>query len=735
MRDVTFRSLRVRSGTVVGMLIVIAAAAGGTGTFEPGLLTSTLQQDALVEWPQEVTVAEGTIVIYQPQPEHLSGNILSGRAAMALEITGRDEPVFGAFWFDARLSSGTDGDKLFVRDLTVTRVSWPDATEAQQERFTAIVGSNLPETGLEISRDRLSASLATADAERASLDQIKNDAPAIVFRDRLAVLLIYDGEPRFSPVDNSDYQRALNTPFLVVRDGDAGPVYLSSGVLWYRAADAMGPWSTTSNPPADLVALVPAPEPGEQAPSPPPEIVVASEPTELIVSDGDPRFQVLPDGDLMYVENTETPWIRQLSTNQMYVLLSGRWFRSSSQDGPWEFVRADRLPAGFKDIPPASDIGGVRTSVAGTDEADEALLDAQIPEMSAIKRDEASLDVEYDGTPDFEAIPGTSVSYAVNTGAQVLEIHDRYYAADHGVWFTSASATGPWEVADDVPEDEIAKIPASSPVYNVTHVHVYESTPEVVYVGYTPGYMWSFPYYGVPVYGTGWYYPPYYGAYYYPRPVTWGMHVGYNPWTGWTVGVGWSVGFFTFGVAWVGGWGGAYHPGGCCGGWHGGGYNRPPVYINNGDINIGNNVNVGNRVETRDRVNNSARTGANGGGSPSLYDRPDTRSRNADAATARNDLQRARPSTGRENNVYADRNGTVARRSNDGWQTREGGAWGQTQSANQGAARPQNRPSADFGGLNQAHSARQSGANRASSRGSGGGRRGRPFDDGEGGDR
>jgi hypothetical protein len=139
----------------------------------------------------------------------------------------------------------------------------------------------------------------------------------------------------------------------------------------------------------------------------------------------------------------------------------------------------------------------------------------------------------YDGDPKFEKISGTKVAYAVNTGAQVLEIGGRYYAVDNGVWFTSSSAKGPWVVADSVPEDEISKIPPSAPVYNTTHVHVYQSTPEVVYVGYTPGYLWSFPYYGVPFYGTGWYYPPYWGSVYYPRAPTWGFHVGYNPWTGW----------------------------------------------------------------------------------------------------------------------------------------------------------------------------------------------------------
>ena len=35
----------------------------------------------------------------------------------------------------------------------------------------------------------------------------------------------------------------------------------------------------------------------------------------------------------------------------------------------------------------------------------------------------------------------------------------------------------------------IYTIPASSPLHYVTYVHIYEATPTVVYVGYTPGYM------------------------------------------------------------------------------------------------------------------------------------------------------------------------------------------------------------------------------------------------------
>jgi hypothetical protein len=492
-----------------------------------------------MDWPQEIVAEEATIVVYQPQPEGLDGNVLSARAAMSLEVVNREEPIFGAFWFTAKIDTDRDTGTALIRDVKVTRVRWPDSKDADEQRFTAIVESRVPASGFEISMERLTASLESAEIERKSLEQIKNDPPIIIFSEELAVLLLYDGEPRYSDVENSDYERVLNTPFVVVRKKRSSDHWLSSGKFWYSANNAMGPWTPTNSPPRDLQQAMQSAETDENQPDSPPAIVTADEPTELIVTQGKPAWTSLAGGEVLYVQNTETPWLRDLSTNNMYVLLSGRWYRSKSKEGPWIFVRADELPAAFADIPPASDIGGLRASVAGTDEANEAVLDAQIPQTAAIKRDEASLTVEYDGAPKFENIPGTSVAYAVNTGAQVLEVDNRYYAVDNGVWFTSPSATGPWVVAGSVPSEEIQKIPPSSPVYNTTHVHVYESTPEVVYVGYTPGYLWSFPYYGVPVYGTGWYYPPYFGSWYYPRPPTWGFHVGYNPWTGWNFGMSW----------------------------------------------------------------------------------------------------------------------------------------------------------------------------------------------------
>jgi hypothetical protein len=709
------------------------------------VLPAAMPAFATLEWPQEITAPEGTIVVYQPQPESLAGNVLSGRAAISLELKDRAEPIFGAMWFTAKIDTDRDADTAIVRDVRVERAAWPDSKDAEEQRFTAIVESAVPDTGFKISMERLSASLATAEVVQKSLEDLNTEPPKIVFREELAVLLLFDGKPRLSEIEGSPYERALNVPMAVACKKGGKPCWLSSGTFWYESKDPLGPWALTSSPPADLVKMMPEPDAAEGSPAAPPAIVVATEPTELIATDGKPDWTSLAGGELLYVQNTESPWLRELATGNMYLLLSGRWYRSKAAEGPWVFVKPDELPASFAAIPPASDIGGLRTSVAGTPEADEAVRDAAIPQTAAIKRSEASLTVEYDGTPRFEKIKGTEISYAVNTPNQVLEIGGRYYAVDNGVWFTSAAATGTWVVADEVPEDKIAEIPPSAPVYNTTHVHVYESTPDIVYVGYTPGYLWSYPYYGVPVYGTGWYYPPYYGRWYYPRPPTWGFNVGYNPWTGWSFGLSWSNGFFSMGVSWGGGYGGGYYPGRCCGGYYGGGY-RGPVVINTGDINIGNNVNIGNRNEINNRIGNNTQIANRMDNSrQNLYSRPENRARNADKAAVSRDLKQARPATGRGNNVYADRSGQVARREGDQWQTREGGQWKPAPEAKPASrpatptarpttpstrpatptARPASRSQIDTRDLNRSHGARQMGASREMARPMprGGGRR------------
>jgi hypothetical protein len=247
----------------------------------------------------------------------------------------------------------------------------------------------------------------------------------------------------------------------------------------------------------------------------------------------------------------------------------------------------------------------------------------------------------------------------VNTGSSVIRYENRFYLCEQAVWYVSATPKGPWEVATSIPKD-IQAIPPEYPVYNVKYVYIYESTPEVVYVGYTPGYVWAYPYYGTVVYGTGYYYPGWYGpVYYYPRPVTYGFHAVYNPYTGgWGFGVSVATPGFSFtfwGAPSYGWWGpGGYRPPSYGGGYSpGGGYR--PVATPYGGARPATRDNIYARPGNVDRIppgaRPSTRPAVGAGGTPST-----------------------RPAT-RENNVYADTNGNVYRNSPDGWEQRGQGGW------------------------------------------------------------
>jgi hypothetical protein len=206
--------------------------------------------------------------------------------------------------------------------------------------------------------------------------------------------------------------------------------------------------------------------------------------------------------------------------------------------------------------------------VPGTPQAKEALIANAIPQTATITRSEAKLTVQYDGEPTFVPMEGTSMSYANNTSAAVIKVSDdSYYCVEAGVWFKAPSAEGPWLVADTVPA-QIYDIPLSSPLYNVTYVRVYGSTPEVVHVGYTPGY------YGTVVsartmtvvYGTGWYYTPYISPIaWYGWPYTYGVGAGftYTDDSGWSFGFGYGYSYYPYYYPWwgpMGYWGCCWYP-------------------------------------------------------------------------------------------------------------------------------------------------------------------------------
>jgi len=503
-------------------------------------------------WPRQFETPNGTFILYQPQPEELSGTQLTARAAFSVQKSTDANPIFGVLWFQARADVDRDADVVRLSQLDVTRVRLPGATPDAAAAYEQEVEREARHWDLSGSLDELQSGLAASAKERASIENLDSTPPKIVFRTHRALLVTYDGDPMLEPIPGSSLQRVTNTPYAVVYDPGARRYYLSGGSLWYRASDPLGPWSVIPSPPAQVADVVPPDTSASDVVSgAAPEVITATSPTELVQTDGDPLLAPLVGDQLLYVTNTESDVLRLVDTQQIFVLLSGRWYAAPNQDGPWKYVAADELPEVFWKIPSDSPKGALLASVAGTDEADDALADDEIPQTTAVKRDDHDVTVAWDGPPQFESIGGTQLQYGVNTDAEVLFDDGHYYLCDQGVWYIADDPNGPWTVSTAIPND-LDDVPPSCPVYNCRYVSIYEVDPDVVYVGYLPGYLGYYPCHGTVVYGTGYRYKPWRGrVHYYPRPVTWGFHACYNPWLSrWSFGFSYWSGFMRTGLRW-----------------------------------------------------------------------------------------------------------------------------------------------------------------------------------------
>lgn len=521
-------------------------------------------------WPRFFN-SEGTrVTIHEPQIDSWDGFNLNSHAAVEVK-QGKQEAVYGVVTFSALTLVDKAERMVTMEELKVNQANFPSVA-AQPPGFLPIVNRAMTKRVNKIALDRLEAFMAvTADVDSIEAVTVKNPVPAIIFAQKPSILVYIDGEPQYAPLKdaNAAFWRVINTKVLLLRDA-AGKHYLHLYDGFMEAPQLAGPWRVSPKPPLQLKQVVNAVrnkantdllegERNPQTDAPPslaeisPDIYIATKPTELFVTDGEPNLAAVEGTRLLYVTNSSGNIFKYLQDNKTYLLVSGRWFRAASFAGPWEFVPVKNLPPDFAKIPDDSPKENVKASVPGTPQAKEALIANSIPQTAKVSRDDPRfIPLEFDGEPRLAPIEGTTLDYVINCATPVIRVdYQTWYALENGVWFIAFSPDGPWRLADHV-HAAIYGIPPSSPLHYVTYVKVYKATPEYVYVGYTPGYFGTVVSDNVIVYGTGYYYTPWVGAVWYGPPVTYGMgsSIAWTPWTGW----GFSFGF---GIGW--GWGGGWY--------------------------------------------------------------------------------------------------------------------------------------------------------------------------------
>lgn len=509
------------------MLPLLSCASADTPSASFPQDTPMVRED----WPRQIVAGTVTFSISQPQVESWEGNKLTARTAAGAQPQG-DKQRYGAVWFTARTDVNKKTRMVLLQDFTITKINFQGIPDKGQS-YRAALETALPGHPVQIALDRLQASYeVSGSAGPKKTTQVKNTPPRIIFATKLSVLVLVDGKPVLREIINSEYTQVINTGVLLLSNKSGSPFYLWLSDRWVQAPSLDGPWVAVKTPApeslnaakkqiaeakkADLLENI-GPEVKQALHQGQlPDIYVSTVPARLIQTNGNPDLEDIPGTALRYTKNSNDIILFNMTGLRYYILIDGRWYRSESRQGPWTFVDGKDLPPDFARIPPNSPAGRALYAVPGTPEAKQAVVEATTPHTQTVDKSTTAKGT-YDGQPQFNPIEGTPLRYSVNSSPPVIRVDEKtYYLVQNGVWFCATSPMGPWAVATMVPQ-VIYTIPSSSPVHYVTYVYVYGTTPTVVYTGYTAGYNGAVvtPANTV-VYSTGYMYPGWAGAYWYP---------------------------------------------------------------------------------------------------------------------------------------------------------------------------------------------------------------------------
>jgi hypothetical protein len=444
-------------------------------------------------WPRVFEKHGETVSLFQPQiDEWKDYSKIDFRMATALTLRGRKDPIFGTLTIKGDTFVDHDQDVVMITNLD-KKVHFPNVGESETKRLEKIMNEVLPKKDfLQVSLDRVLAYTHVNQQPRVA--DVNLNPPPIFHSDSPAILVIYMGPPQFKPIVGTPLLSATNTNWLVFLDEKNSRYYLLDQATWLTAPDAVkGPWTAAESLPAGFSKLPKEEVWAEVRKHIPlakaktvPKVLTSTEPAELIVTNGPAAYTPISGTSLLYVSNPVMPLFMCTADSNLYFLVAGRWFRAQNLDGPWT-AATSTLPPDFSRIPTDSPVADVLAAVPGTSEAKAAIAKASLPHIASINRSTAKLKVDYEGAPKFVPIAGTSMSYAVNTPYEVIQVSGMYYCCNQGVWFVAPASAGPWQLCASVPQ-VIYTIPATSPMYNVTYVQVYSSSPTIVTNGYTSGY-------------------------------------------------------------------------------------------------------------------------------------------------------------------------------------------------------------------------------------------------------
>ena len=527
------------------ILSIFLFCFGTAGAAPASTSSAGPELNKLTDYPRIEHFEQGSVQVDFPSLESWPDfRFLKAWLPVEVRLNGDSQPRVGSALVQARTNINFDQRTVNISDLKLLKTKFSDENEATA--VTKLVAQAFQGRESIVPLDIL-LRLLPEDFEipdqGTDVSRLNFDPPVILVSETPLKLLSIDKEPVRAPIEGTGLEFVVNTNWDVFYYRPDQQWYVLNGETWQQhnyLSD--GDWTTTDKLPADFNKLamndnwqavqqaLPATRPSD----PPVPFVISLQATELILLDGAPRLNSIDETGISYVNNTQSDLFS--FAGRWYLLVTGRWFENSELNGKWQSVKD--LPGAFAQIPSDHKKGHVLFSVPGTRQAKLSLIEAALPHRVLVAKDAgASLQVSWVGEPRFEIIDTTVLQRGLNTPSQIIKHNNFYYLCHEGAWYFSESATGPWKVALQIP-DEIYRIPATDPAYNVTFVRLgTEQDEEKAYVNYdySGGYTGSFSTRISVVYGTGWYYPSsvYWNSVsspaYWHYGQTYGYNTGYHP--------------------------------------------------------------------------------------------------------------------------------------------------------------------------------------------------------------
>ena len=193
---------------------------------------------------------------------------------------------------------------------------------------------------------------------------------------------------------------------------------------------------------------------GVEVKNDPPEIFYSSNPSILLIVQGEPVLAPIEKTNLSFVVNTNWDLFFDKPSKKYYLLVEKIWLTSTDLKGKW--TKTATLPKEMSNLPSGENFDDVKKEIPPSNQNVnlEVFFSSEPAELIAVN-----------GAPKFVKIPGTQLMYIDNTDNDVFadEKDGQYYVLLSGRWFKSKELTGPWTYATTNLPADFAKIPKDSP--------------------------------------------------------------------------------------------------------------------------------------------------------------------------------------------------------------------------------------------------------------------------------